>query len=331
MRQLYFLVPGTTKTYHCGGLWAELQVLELAQTLGAAALVTYQQREPEHLFLGDLIRRPFTTGIWVVSWGFHVPKLIAQLRKYPLVYHAHSTGYGFPIPPGVPILTVSRNSMGYWGQKAPHAPIYYLPNVISDQFFDQGRPRDIDVLIMARKSSPYLLQCLAPQLQKHCRVEVVDYFVPNLADLFNRSRVYLYDSAEYWAVQGLSEGFGLQPLEAMACGCRVVSSVNGGLADYLDPGFNCEQIGCYDSGYDLAKILRLLQTPAPPISLAFLEAYRAPQVARRLQVIWQALDEFFDYQGEHPGDILPPTWWRIGYQRCQKWGRRVMQLLKKSK
>jgi hypothetical protein len=331
MRELYFLVPGTTKTYHCGGLWAELKVLELAQSVGTATLVTYQQREPGHLFLRDLIRRPLTSGIFVVSWGFHVPKLVAQLRNYPVVYHAHSTGYGFAMPPGVPILTVSRNSMGYWGQNAPHAPIYYLPNVISDEFFNQGQPRDIDVLIIARKSSPYLLQSLAPKLQKHCRVEVVDYFVPSLADLFNRSRIYLYDSTTYWAVQGVSEGFGLQPLEAMACGCRVFSSVNGGLADYLDPGFNCEQIGGYDSGYDLAKILRVLNTAPPPISLEFLAEYRAPRVANKLRVIWQALDEFFDYQMAHPGDISPLTWWRIGYQRLQKWGGKVTQLLKKSK
>lgn len=331
MRQLYFLVPGTTKSYHCGGLWAELKVLELAQSLGSATLVTYRQREPEHLFLADVIRRPLVEGIFVVSWGFHVPKLLAQLRNYPVVYHAHSTGYGFAIPPGVPIVTVSRNSMGYWGQKAPHAPIYYLPNVISDEFVNRGEDRDIDVLIMARKSSPYLLKVLAPKLEKDVRVEVVDYFVPSLADLFNRSRVYLYDSAHYWAVQGVSEGFGLQPLEAMACGCRVFSSVNGGLADYLDPGLNCEQIGCYDSGYDVNKILRVLNTPTPPVNLDFLQEYRSPQVRKKLHLIWQALDEFFDYQSAHKGDIRPLTAWEVGYQRVQRWGRKVTQLLKKSK
>ncbi|APB35244.1 Glycosyltransferase [Gloeomargarita lithophora Alchichica-D10] len=331
MRKLYFLVPGTTKAYHCGGLWAELKLLELAQSVGAATLVTYQQREPGHLFLGDCLSQPPSPGIFVVSWGFHVAKLIPRLKPYPVIYHAHSTGYGFGLPVGVPVVTVSRNSMGYWGQKAPHAPIYYLPNVISDEFDHQGKNRDIDVLIMARKSSAYLLQHLAPQLQKHCRVEVVDYFVPSLADLFNRSRVYLYDSALYWAVQGVSEGFGLQPLEAMACGCHVFSSVNGGLADYLDPGVNCEQIGCYDSGYDLVKILRALNKPTPPISLEFLQEYRAPQVKQKLGLIWQALDEFFDYQQAHGSDIAPVTRRRIWHLRIQQWGRKAGKLLKKSK
>ncbi|MEN9215841.1 MAG: hypothetical protein Q6K90_00805, partial [Gloeomargarita sp. HHBFW_bins_162] len=171
MRPLYFLVPGTTKAYHCGGLWAELKLLALAQSLGSATLVTYRQREPDHLFLDDLLKQSSTSGIFVVSWGFHVPQLIEKIRPHPVVYHAHSTGYGFHLPAGVPIITVSRNSMGYWGQKAPHAPIYYLPNVISDEFYNQGKKRDIDVLIIARKSSPYLLNRLAPRLHKHCRVE----------------------------------------------------------------------------------------------------------------------------------------------------------------
>jgi hypothetical protein len=334
MRPLYFLLPGTTKRYHCGGLWAELKLLQLAQTVGTATLVTYRQREPEHPFLSDVLAQPECPGIFVVSWGFHVPQLLARLRHYPVVYHAHSTGYRFHLPVGVPVVTVSRQSLGYWGQKAPYAPLHYLPNVLSDEFFDQGKPRDIDVLIMARKSSSYLLQRLAPQLRKHCRVEVIDYFVPNLADLFNRTRIYLYDSAEYWAVQGVSEGFGLQPLEAMACGCRVFSSVNGGLADYLDPGFNCEQIGCYHSGYDIAKILRALDAPNPPISSELFQEYRAPQVQKKLRNIWQAWDEFFDYQRQHPADMAPLTRWHLWSQRLRRWGQRGInyctELLKKS-
>jgi len=164
--------------------------------------------------------------------------------------------------------------------------------------------------------------------------EVIDYFVPNLADLFNRTRIYLYDSAEYWAVQGVSEGFGLQPLEAMACGCRVFSSVNGGLADYLDPGFNCEQIGCYHSGYDIAKILRALDAPNPPISSELFQEYRAPQVQKKLRNIWQAWDEFFDYQRQHPADMAPLTRWHLWSQRLRRWGQRGInyctELLKKS-
>lgn len=50
---------------------------------------------------------------------------------------------------------------------------------------------------------------------------MIDSWVEDLATLFNQSKVYLYDSSEYWIQAGATEGFGLPPLEAMACGCTV--------------------------------------------------------------------------------------------------------------
>ena len=44
-------------------------------------------------------------------------------------------------------MTVSRNTLGYWGQRSPHSLLYYLPNQISDEFCDRHQPRDIDVLV----------------------------------------------------------------------------------------------------------------------------------------------------------------------------------------
>ncbi|ARI84644.1 hypothetical protein BH695_5365 [Microcystis aeruginosa PCC 7806SL] len=57
------------------------------------------------------------TVFFVVSWGFDLPKLVPRLRSHNIIYHAHSTGYGFRLPPGIPIITVSRNTMGYGGKK----------------------------------------------------------------------------------------------------------------------------------------------------------------------------------------------------------------------
>jgi len=71
MRTLYFLLPGTTGKFACGGLWAELKTLKLAQQLCAAKVVTYRQREADHLFLADLQLEP-EQAILVVSWGFDV-------------------------------------------------------------------------------------------------------------------------------------------------------------------------------------------------------------------------------------------------------------------
>jgi hypothetical protein len=312
MRKLYFLVPGTGGRFACGGLWAELKTLHLAKQICEAAIVTYRQRETGQLFLDDLLQTDaLDEVIFVISWGFDVARLAARLKPYNVFYHAHSTGYGFKLPAKIPIVTVSRNTLGYWGQQSPHALIYYLPNQISDEFCDLQLERDIDVLVQARKSSHYLLQELIPALEQRCRVVVVNTYVEDLAQLFNRAKIYLYDSAEYWALQGVSEGFGLQPMEALACGCQVFSSINGGLSDYLDPGFNCHKIAGYAAGYDVHRILKALETASPTLPGAFFAEYRTDAIIQRFQVILAEINEFFDCQPHYTSEIKPLTQLRM--------------------
>ena len=312
MRKLYFLVPGTGGKFACGGLWAELKAFELAKQVCEAEVITYRQREQNKQFLDDVLRQSnLQEAIFVVSWGFDVPKLVAKLRSHQVIYHAHSAGYGFSLPADIPIVTVSRNTLGFWGQQAPHSLIYYLPNQISDEFQDKGSDRDIDVLIQARKSSTYLLQALIPALQAQCRVEVVQTYVEDLPGLFNRAKVYLYDSAEYWAQQNVSEGFGLQPMEALASGCQVFSSVNGGLSDYLDPGFNCQKIAGYSKMHDVRRILKAVQTPAKALPDRFFDEYRSEAIVHKLKIILEDINDFFDCRDEYLEVIQPLTKLRI--------------------
>ncbi|WP_263971750.1 glycosyltransferase [Leptolyngbya ohadii] len=330
LRKLYFLLPGTGGKFACGGLWAELKTLKLAQQICEAEIVTYRQREKDTLFLDDVLQQPdLNQIIFVMSWGFDVPKLAKRLQGHQAIYHAHSAEYGFRLPSSVPIVTVSRNSLGYWGQRSPHALMYYLPNQIGDEFRNLDLNRDIDVLIQKRKSSEYLMQQLIPALQKHCNVYVVDHFVEDLGQLFNRAKVYLYDSAEYWAQQGVSEGFGLQPLEAMACGCQVFSSVNGGLSDYLDPGFNCHKIAAYSLNYDLQRILAIVQQNQPlTLPDSFLAEYRTENILNRLQLILTEINQFFNARssGDRSDGMIPDlTPMRIWQLRA----KRVLQKLNK--
>ncbi|HEY9729547.1 MAG TPA: glycosyltransferase [Chroococcales cyanobacterium] len=320
MRKLYFLVPGTGGKFACGGLWAELKTLNLAKQICSADVVTYRQREKGTLFLDDLLKEKYLDDvIFVISWGFDVAKLATKLKPYNVVYHAHSAGYGFSLPSIIPIITVSRNTMGYWGQKSPNSLIYYLPNQISDEFQNLNCDRDIDVLVQARKSSEYLLQELIPALQKQCKVVVVDSYVEDLVGLFNRAKVYLYDSAEYWAQQRVSEGFGLQPLEALVCGCYVFSSVNGGLSDYLDPGFNCDKIAGYSLEYDVQRILkRLKQSASFVLPDKVLEEYRSKNIIQRFQVILDDINNFFDYKKHHSSTIESLTKMRLAKLLTQR-------------
>ncbi|MBE9114554.1 glycosyltransferase [Lusitaniella coriacea LEGE 07157] len=327
MRKLYFLVPGMGGKFACGGLWAELKTFELAQQICPAEVVTYRKREKDVPFLSDLLQQQnLENAIFVMSWGFDVPKLAARLKSYNLVYHAHSAGYGFSLPADIPIITVSRNTMGYWGQHSPHSPIYYLPNQISDGFCNLNLEREIDVLVQLRKSSHYLIQELVPALKQHCKVQVVESYVEDLPGLFNRAKVYLYDSAEYWAQRGVSEGFGLQPMEALACGCQVFSSVNGGLSDYLDPGFKGHKIAGFSKEYDLKRILRVLQKPKESVPVEdWIAEYRAPQIIQRLQVILEELNDFFDGKSQYSSQIEKIARSRTVKLRLQRIFRKLSQ------
>ena len=306
MKKLYFLVPGTDKTFFCGGLVAELKILNLAKEICNSELVTYRQRETDTLFLDDILKQDTRDIIFIISWGFDIPKLIKRLKGHNIVYHAHSSGYRFNIPSYIPIITVSHNTMGYWGQKAPHSPIYYLPNQISDEFCNLNLTRDIDVLVQKRKSSRYLLEQLVPRLESRCKVVLITNFVEDITKLFNHSKVYLYDSAEYWGQQNVSEGFGLQPMEAMACGCQVFSSLNGGLSDYLDPEFNCQKIAVYSTDYDVLRILKAIDNPNPNIvsdPSQMLINYRSKKIIERLEVILNQINLFFDHKSNFASDI----------------------------
>ena len=48
-----------------------------------------------------------------------------------------------------------------------------------------------------------------------------------------------YSAADVFVYTSLFEGFGLPPLEAMACGCAVVMTDSFGSRDYAIPGVNC--------------------------------------------------------------------------------------------
>jgi glycosyltransferase involved in cell wall biosynthesis len=182
------------------------------------------------------------------------------------------------------------------------------------------------VLVQGRKSSKYLLNRLVPALRPHCRVKVLDSYVEDLVGLFNRSRVYLYDSAEYWAINGLTEGFGLPPLEALACGCTVFSSVNSALADYLDPGFNCQKIGAYSTQYDGERILNYARNyPVNSLSDRFFDDYHPEKLIPRFEVILKEINDFFDIKKRYRGDIeglpslrIKKLWLQSSFSKLKK-------------
>ena len=331
------LVPGTSQRFRCGGLSVELQTARLVSSLCEAELVTYRERHQDHPFLDDLLNgeSPQRQVLWIVSWGFDVPALVRRLRGHRVAYHAHSSGYGFTLPPGVPVLAVSRNTLGYWGDRCPRNPLLLVPNAIEPAWLERGargsaERRPIDVLVQARKSSRYVLEQLVPALrQRGLRVEVQSGWVDDLVDLFNRSCVYLYDSAEYWRGRGVTEGFGLPPLEALACGCVVFSSLNHALADHGDPGRMVHQIGCGRLTFDLRRVEDAVRDPAGwrPPAAALNALLDGSSEASLLQCWTVALDQL-DALDDAEGPLLSssPTW-QLRLQQLSARLRRVVDRL----
>jgi glycosyltransferase involved in cell wall biosynthesis len=175
--------------------------------------------------------------------------------------------------------------------------------VIGEEYRPRGLERDIDVLIQKRKSSAYLLDVLAPTLANKCRLKIMDEWVDDLSEYFNRTKVYLYDSTDHWLQKNATEGFGLPPLEAMACGCTVFSSINDALSDYLDPGFNCYKLRTYSTAFDRAGILSEVENFVAANPEPLIRDYRSPAVLERAQVVMAELNRFFDHLRDTPSDI----------------------------
>ncbi|MYM00238.1 glycosyltransferase, partial [Novosphingobium sp. FGD1] len=140
------------------------------------------------------------------------------------------------------------------------------------------------------------------------------------------AKVYLYDSLEHWADVGASEGFGLPPLEAMANGCTVFSSVNDALADYLDPGFNSRKIRVHSLGWDRTEILRTVHRGGPPPpERSWFESYSPAQVSARLECVMDDATRFFEFTNGSEPDIEDP-WERRRPTRLQR-ARRAVKML----
>lgn len=72
-----------------------------------------------------------------------------------------------------------------------------------------------------------------------------------LADLMRKSNIFV--STSRW------EGFGLPALEAMACGCAIISSNNGGCNEYAVDGHNCLMYRPGDINHLKSLVLKLSQ------------------------------------------------------------------------
>lgn len=213
-------------------------------------------------------------AIFIVSWGPLVSEHIKLIQSHVLdariIYYAQSYGWGVRVPPGIPIVCVSRYVEAQWKKRAPKNPCSVIPPPLNPVFSFEEVPRDIDILVHTRKQNEYCLKKLLPALQAaHYKLHIIDTWVPqpDFAALLRRSKLFLYLTAPHthgrFFKKTFAEGFGLPALEAAACGALVGSNLLGGVNDFLRPGENCIELGKNGLNADTAKIAETLKNFRP--------------------------------------------------------------------
>jgi glycosyltransferase involved in cell wall biosynthesis len=121
--------------------------------------------------------------------------------------------------------------------------------VIRGELEQDPRYRDLKLVIIGDELSKY------PEVRRTVRATRVEPFVRFLGFVPTGTLKVFYRAATVFAFPSLSEGFGLAPLEAMACGTPVVASdlpalveAVGGAAELVSP----------DNVFDVARGLRTL-------------------------------------------------------------------------
>jgi len=305
IRAVRVLLPGTRPSGYTGAQKVAIKFAELLNKIVPTEIWTYKTREEGTNFL-DLKNIPEDEDIiWIVAWGLNANHLLNILKKRKAIYFAQAAKWRIIVPISIPILCGSHFIMAYWAQKAPHNPIYLYKHIIDKNCRNANLDRDIDVLYIRRKSTAYLKDVLITELQKHCNVYISKKFVPKseVFKLYNRSKVYLYSSE---LIFPLVEGFGLQPLEAMVCGCTVFSNLKGGLSDYLDPGICGNKLETYSKEYDIKRILEAVNshTGHNPNEKNLLNSYSEEGFYKRMAVIWPEIVKYLEFK-----DKSPPSSW----------------------
>ena len=301
---VYWVLPSVPE--QSGG---PLVAYRLAQLIGGDKLwsevvLSRDRQNSQHLSLEQALhsaRIAPDRHVFCVTFGPLVPAQIRQIRAEttsPIVYYAQSFGWRqhrvwfgastLSLPGNPSIVTSSRYVMALWNMHAPNLRVAYIPPPLHPVFRSVSGAglcgRDIDVLVHTRKQSRYCLNKLIPALtQSPLKIHVLTTWVSQqaLAQLFNRTKVFLYHTPPFFRLrrQRFGEGFGLPPLEALACGTHVVTNSLGGVNDFLDQS-NATKLLSRDPVEDCQAITRAVDQYADQTACAaaVVQAYSEDRV-----------------------------------------------------
>ena len=343
-RRVSVLLPGIDNIpAKGGGFFNTLRFVDLLSQHRATDLVTYRHREAGTPFLDDIAAEMQAEGrIAVLVWGPDIAELLARHHgRFPMVYYQRSNDWGIQLPADVPVLCISKYTMATAQQYWPGNPQFYLPPALRPECRSDGRDRDIDVLIVARKQPRYVVEDLRQRLSGHCRVHLQTEFISQdeLIDLYRRSKVYLYSfdamrTDHHPSGWRMMEGISNQTLEAIACGCTVFSDLRGGQLDFVQPGQWGYKLQTYSPEWDVEQIRRAVaeypQAGHEAHQAFVVQEYSEAAFHDRAPHLLSFLDGFFDFAASHPARVEafdfpePVTTRRRLRERLYRWKRRLL-------
>ena len=248
----YYFLPGAG-IY--GGIKVAFQFVELLHALGVEAVVATPDGSAPSWFPTpvpvvaerDALARLDAGDHLVFSYPFDYERWRATPAR--LVFHCQGTNPVIdPIlaDPDVAVLTGWRQATDY-ARNRGRADAVEVGIAISDVFFEpteaERAPR---VAYMPRKGGAIADACR--RVVGHVEWRAIDGATePEVAVALQASEVYL--------ATAVNEGFGLPALEAMACGCVVVSVPVVGGTEYLHDGWNCVVAEPDQLPTELARVL----------------------------------------------------------------------------
>ena len=146
------------------------------------------------------------------------------------------------------------------------------------------------ILCLPRKNPQDISQIKEIVLSKYADAEFVEAHMLTEAELADE-----YRKADIFLATGYPEGFGLPPLEAMACGCAVVGFTGGGASEFMihnQTALVADDGDCYLAAQHILKLLRDNEQKEKLRSAGYQKSrrYSLEKMDRTLQMFFNELD-----------------------------------------
>jgi glycosyltransferase involved in cell wall biosynthesis len=206
------------------------------------------------------------SGIWLRSFSLPLYKIAVSEFTKRLIEERCGSIIWATVPNGV-----NTDIFHPHGRRSPDDP----PKVLI--YYAKGtRKGGKDAIAVARKLYESRPEILISMFGPH-KSPSIPSFVKFHSKLTDLELAELYRSHHIFVYCSRFEGWGLPPLEAMACGCAVVTTNVGGVPEYARPYKNAIVCAPGDINCIVGEVLELLDKP----SLCNKLMYQASEDARK--------------------------------------------------